>query len=295
MSSICQPPHSPEHPKFRRKRRWHRLALCVIATAFFGGAGLAEDKQSSALIGVTPEGQTCFIGGSLRGIIAEPDAIVQSLKHKDPYTLVRLNKTRGEVWAVGSPERIDDGGDCESSYLQDLTFTNDQLGLFQIALKGKPDDVRAKLPANFIRLPTKDEDYQKLLERYLTDKGLVNPKIAIKQVLAADIDGDGRQETFINAMNSERGDEKGGEYSIILMRRETAGKEELIEVRSSISLKDEKTPSLLVEHTIVAIMDVDGDGNAELVVYGAFAFGEGWEVLKIKGNSAEQVLVCGCG
>ena len=280
---------------FRQMRTWQRLVVCAAAATVFGGSSLAEDNQSSALIGVTPEGQTCFIGGSMRGIIAEPDAIVQSLKHKDAYTLVRLNKTSGEVWAVGPPERIEDGGDCEASYLQDLTFTNDQLGLFQIALKGKPDDVRAKLPANFIRLPTKDEEYQKLLERHLTGKGLVNPKIAIKQLLAADVDGDGRQETFINAMNSERGDEKRGEYSIILMRREIAGKEELVELRSSISMKDEKAPSLLVEHTIVAVMDVDGDGNSELVIYGAFAFGEGWEVLKIKGKSAEQVLVCGCG
>lgn len=282
-------------PRSRHRQPWLRFASCLFAPVFTLGAALAEDKKTSAVIGVTPEGQTCFIGGAMRGIIAEPDAIVQSLKHKDAYTLVRLDKTRGEVWAVGGPERIEDGGDCESSYLQDLTFTNDQLGLFQVALKGKPDEVRARLPANFVRLPVNDEDFTKLLERHLTDKGLVNPKVVIKQLLAADIDGDGRQETFINAMHSARGDERRGEYSIILMRRETAGKEELIEVRSSISMKDEETPSLLVEHTIVAVMDVDGDGNAELVVYGAFAFGEGWEVLKIKGNTAEQVLVCGCG
>ncbi len=279
----------------RQSRAWGRLVLTALAAMVSGAVALAQDKQSTALIGVTPEGQTCFIGGAMRGIIAEPDAIVQNLKHKDPYTLVRLDKTRGEVWAVGAPERIEDGGDCESSYLQDLTFTNDQLGLFQIALKGKPEEVRAKLPANFIRLPSKDEDYQKLLERHLTDKGLENPKVAIKQLLAADIDGDGNQETFINAMNSERGDEKRGEYSIILMQRQTAGKQELVEVRSSISMKNEEAPSLLVEHTIVAVMDVDGDGTAELIVYGAFAFGEGWEVLRIKGKSAEQVLVCGCG
>lgn len=295
MARFCHFHRKLNQIQLWHSRLWRRLSFSFIIATVFAGGALAEENQTSAVIGVTPEGQTCFIGGSLRGIIAEPDAIVQNLKHKDPYTLVRLDKTRGEVWAVGSPERIEDGGDCESSYLQDLTFTNDQLGLFQIALKGKPDDVRARLPANFIRLPTKDEDYQKLLERHLTDKGLVNPKVAIKQLLAADIDGDGRQETFINAMNSKRGDEKRGEYSIVLMRRETAGKEELIEVRSSISMKDEKSPSLLVEHTIVAVMDVDGDGNAELIMYGAFAFGEGWEVLKIKGKSAEQVLVCGCG
>ncbi len=282
-------------PRSWLMQRGGQIACLIFAPAVFFSVALAEDKKMSAVIGVTPEGQTCFMGGSMRGIIAEPDAIVQSLKHKDAYTLVRLDKTRGEVWAVGAPERIEDGGDCESSYLQDLTFTNDQLGLFQVALKGKPDDVRATLPSNFVRLPIKDEDYTKLLERFLTDKGLTKPKVAIKQLLAADIDGDGRQETFINAMHSARGDQKRGEYSIILMRRETAGKEELIEVRSSITMEDDNVPSLLVEHTIVAVMDVDGDGNAELVVYGAFAFGEGWEVLKIKGKSAEQVLVCGCG
>lgn len=295
MATAVQKRPTAQRSPFWGLPMFGRLISGVLAAGMCASAALAEDKQSSALIGVTPEGQTCFIGGAMRGIIAEPDAIVQNLKHKDAYTLVRLNKTRGEVWAVGAPERIEDGGDCESSYLQDLTFSNDQLGLFQIALKGKPDDVRAKLPANFVRLPTKDEDYQKLLERHLTDKGLTDPQVSIKQLLAADIDGDGRPETFINAMKSERGETKRGEYSLILMRREIGGKQELVEVRSFISMKDEQTPSLLVEHTIVTVMDVDGDGVAELIVYGAFAFGEGWEVIKIKGKSAEQVLVCGCG
>ncbi len=98
----------------------YRLASAfLLAGGLCTGAAVADDKKTSAVIGVTPEGQTCFIGGAMRGIIAEPEAIVQSLKHKDAYTLVRLDKTRGEGWAVGAPERIEDGGDCESSYLQE--------------------------------------------------------------------------------------------------------------------------------------------------------------------------------
>ena len=270
------------------------VLFAMLATASCIGTAKAED-QSTALVGVTPEGMTCLIGGSMRGIIADAEAVASALKHKDAYTLVRMDETRGEVVSVGAPEPMDDGGDCESSYIQELTFSDDQLGLFQVALKGKPGDVRAKLPKNFVRMPVDDEDHIKIVEKALTDGGLANPKVSIKQLLAADLDGDGRQETLINALNTARGDEKKGEYSILLLRREIAGKQHIVEIKKQISLEDKAEPSLLVEHTVVSLMDVDNDGNAELILYGAFAFGEGWEVLKVKGKIAEQALFCGCG
>ena len=277
--------------------RGHTLRFVLFALLIgLGVSGPAQaDDRNTALVGVTPEGMTCLIGGSMRGIIADAEAVASELKHKDPYTLVRMDETRGEVVSVGAPEPMDDGGDCESSYIQELTFKDDQLGLFQVALKGKLGDVRAKLPKNFLRMPVDDEDHVKLVEKVLTEGGLANPKVTIKQLLAADLDGDGRQETLINALNTARGDEKKGEFSILLLRRETAGKQEIIEIKKQISLEDKAEPSLLVEHTIVSLMDVDNDGHAELILYSAFAFGEGWEVLKVKGKNAEQALFCGCG
>ena len=223
------------------------LAFCFLLVQ----EPLAEDQKNTAVVGVTPEGMTCLIGGSMRGIIADADAMASELKHKDAYTLVRMNKTRGEVWSIGKPEPMDDGGDCESSYIQELTFSDDQLGLFQIALKGKPDEIRAKLPKNFVRLPVDDDDHKKMLRAYLIEAGLEDPKVSIKQLIAADIDGDGRQEIIVNAIHTKRGDHKRGEYSVVLMIRETAGKREVIEVSKAITLKDENTPSLLVDHTLV--------------------------------------------
>ncbi|MEM7424507.1 MAG: hypothetical protein AAF441_00315 [Pseudomonadota bacterium] len=273
-----------------------RAAMALAAGLMIAvAAASAEDTRRTALVGVTPEGMTCLIGGSMRGIIADAEAVASRLQHKDPYTLIRMDETRGEVVSVGKPEPMDDGGDCESSYVQDLTFTDDQLGLFQVALSGKPDEVRAKLPKNFLRLPVKDDDHMKIVAEVLTEAGLVNPKIDIKQLLAADLDGDGRQETIINAIHTKRDNETRGEYSLLLLRRETAGKQEVIEIKKQISLEDKDEPSLLVEHTVVSLMDMDNDGAAELVLYGAFAFGEGWEVVKIKGKTAEQALFCGCG
>lgn len=134
-----------------------------------------------------------------------------------------------------------------------------------------------------------------MVEKFLTDEGLTNPTVKIKQLIATDLDGDGRQEVIINGLNTARGDTKRGEYSVVLLQRETANKFEIVELAKSISLKDENVPSLLVEHTVVSVLDLDNDGNAELIMYGAFTFGEGWEVLKIKGKKTEQVLFCGCG
>lgn len=284
------------------RKFWHtdQLTSTIVFTLvaglmIFGNASRADAPVFSSLIGITPEGQTCLMGGAMRGVIAEPDVLVDLMKHKQPHTLYRLAEQRGEVWSVGPPDQADMGGDCENSYLQDLTLSNDQLGLLQVALSGKPEEVAKRLPTTLERLGLDNPKAREIMTSHLKKAGLDNPKLRIRQVVSADLNGDGKTELLINALNTARGDIKAGEYSVVLLVRKTENGQKIIPVYEEIMLKDSSEPSIMVEQTIVSIVDIDGDGQSEVILFGAFAYGEGWQALRIKENDITQVLYCGCG
>ncbi|MGI9482700.1 MAG: hypothetical protein ACR2OR_10130 [Hyphomicrobiales bacterium] len=278
-----------------------KAALAFIFALFLPGivfpaACFAETKPDfMSVIGVTPEGQTCLIGGSYRGVIAEPDVLVDFMKHKQSYAIVRLDEVSGDLVSIGKPEAPDTGGDCEQSYLQELSFSSEQLGPFQLAVRTSEDDAKKRLAGTFTEVSTDSESHKKLVEEHLKSAGLENPDVKLKQVLSADIDGDGKSETLINAVNTVREDIKKGEYSLVLLVRGGLDDPKIINVHSEIVLLDENEPSMMLEQTIVALFDVEGDGKQELVLYGAFAFGEGWQIIKVREKETEQILFCGCG
>ncbi len=254
-----------------------------------------SDDEFMSLIGVTPEGQTCLMGGSLRGAIAEPDVLVDFMKTKQSYVMVRDSKPVGDALSIGPPEAPEPGGDCEVEYLQELTLGPDQLGGFQLAAKGSEFDIRARLPGDVKSIDTNSVPHREFMKKYLEKESVENPDVRLRQVFEVDFDGDGKPETIINALKTARSNVRAGEYSIVLVVRGSLDDPTIIEVHKEISLEDSTDPSLIVDQTIVSVFDIEGDGKKELVLYGAFAFGEGWQAYRVRENDTEQVLFCGCG
>lgn len=271
------------------------LVFSATSMAFITVSQADPKTDFMSVIGVTPEGQTCLMGGSLRGVIAEPDVLVDFMKHKQNYAIVRLDEVTGDLVSIGAPEAPDTGGDCEQSYIQELSFSRDQLGTFQLAVRASKEDAEGRLADDFKMIETGSAPHIKLVGDYLTKAGLENPDVKLKQVLSADIDADGKPETLINALSTARGDIKAGEYSLVLLVKGDLDDPKIIEVHNEIVLKDENEPSMMVEQTIVALFDVEGDGKQELVLFGAFVFGEGWQIIKVRPEETEQILFCGCG
>ncbi|MGI9374421.1 MAG: hypothetical protein ACR2OJ_18200 [Hyphomicrobiales bacterium] len=278
----------------------HRLARSAgIISAIFltlqSGAVAQTDDAFMSLIGVTPEGQTCLLGGSLRGAVAEPDVIVDFMKPKQSYVLVREGKTVGDALSIGAPEAPEPGGDCEIEYLQELTLGPDQLGEFQLAAMGSEFDIKARLPGEIKTIDTNSVPHREFVKKYLEKETIEDPDVRLRQVLEVDFDGDGKPETIINALKTARSNVRAGEYSIVLVVSGSLEDPTIIEVHKEIALEDTTDPSLIVDQTVVSVFDIEGDGNKELVLYGAFAFGEGWQAYRIRKEDTEQVLFCGCG
>jgi hypothetical protein len=155
------------------------------------------------------------------------------------------------------------------------------------------------------RLPkvqgTEQPEYRKVVSDYLRGAGLVNPKVTILQLLRVDLDGDGTEEVLI-AANSAAG-EPGmfmgrGDFSVVLMRKVACGRAQTIPLVSEVELKDHKDPRQTGQYhhkeTVVALLDVDGDGVMEVITTYRSTFDAGKTVYEVKGPKPKPVLGTGC-
>lgn len=272
----------------------------------------ATDNAPFAVIGVTREGNSCLIGGGNKGAIVDGETIAALLGPRRQFSLTTLKGAGEQVWSLGKPRPLGDDDDCKSQYEQALTLSPDGLKSDMVALSGTSASVTAGLPKS-LKVLTVTEQHKTIIKELLAEKGLETVPVVIKQALEADLDGDGKAETILNAVNAQHGKTVRGEYAVLLVvksaeKDKDANKDrqkdkpaknsaarQIIEIASEFSLKSTDQPSEIWESTIVGIFDFNNDGKLEIVLYGWFFFGDGWEVFGLENNTAKRLLVCGCG
>ena len=257
------------------------------ALAFHFSPANAADELSIA-IGVTPEGVSCVLGGGIRGRISPAKSLVDAMSHSQEYTMTRIGKTGPTAVAIGSPRE-----DCEDQFGQELSLGPDDLGTLQVALRGGVESVRKIIPADPAELESQGSSYESDVRMFLSERGFPGKTAKLSQLIKTDLDGDGIDEVVINAADTERDNARKGEYSLVLVKRGKDGS--LIPLNVDITEEDSDAPSLLWDNTVVSIADLDGDGAMEIILYGAYYYGDGWQVFRLGDTKAEPVLTCGCG
>lgn len=266
------------------------LAILIGATATGGHAA-----ETVTVLGVTPEGATCMLGGGRGTDFIDPEKAATAGRHGMTYTLVDLSGAREEVAAVSRPQESLPGGDCAVNYAQELALAADMPGRFAVALSEAPDTVAARLPKQ-VSTDGHGIRAKRVLERFLKSQGLDTPRLVLRQSVAVDLDRDGAEELIVNAVNTSYGTVSRGEYSVVLVHDPAAGEDApAIPVHSEVMLEDRDEVQIMVENTVVAVADIAGAPGYELVLYGAFAYGDGWEVIEVEDGAAWHVLSCGCG
>jgi len=140
-----------------------------------------------------------------------------------------------------------------------------------------------------------NEKYNQILATFLKSQNLGDAPLKIHQLIQTDLDGDGSPEIIINAINTARKMDRKGEYSIVLVEREVNGERVVETVQNEITLEDSDLPVVLWENTIAAIADIDADGKMEIIMYGRYFHGQGWDLVNNKNRGAERPVICGCG
>ena len=290
MTTMITEPRFPAHGT--RLARAGVLAVAIAATAAADGRA---DEGFRPAIAVTPEGITCVLGGNLNGELVDATVVTPLMTHKQDYALVTLAGIKDVALSIGRPKEDDVDGGCEGRFNQELSIGPAQTGDYMVAVLGSKDEVLALLPGDIEILPTDSPEPAAILRDYLKDGGIADPKLVVTQIIRADLDGDGDKDLLINAASTLRDTTRKDEYSVVLVRKKTRAGVQTLEISADIMTEDIDEPSPLWENTVAGIVDIDGDGVMEIVLYGAYAFGDGWQVVRVRDGEVEPALFCGCG
>ncbi len=142
------------------------------------------------------------------------------------------------------------------------------------------------------------ENYQRVAAELLRAQGLNISRAKLTQLLRVDLNGDGIEEVLMTARSrSDYGDvpgEKRGDYSLVGLRTVDRGKVKSVTLASGISTKDAgfSAPS---NYEVLACVDVDGDGQMEVIVQTDYYEGWGFEVWQFDGCGIKRVISAGWG
>ncbi len=288
--------------RFFKRLPDHRC-IRMILSAFLGIIfwtdsvfSIAMAQQTRIAIAVDPQGQSCLLGGGVDGKRLSADLISKLLKPKLDFRLYNLRGRQSTIlWPIGPLQKIENNS-CNPHFRQQLSLVPSELGTAQIAIFDSEGGKKIAIsPKTLIVMNNDDEKYTRVLASFLERQKLKDAPIKIHQLIRTDLEGDGKFEVIINAINTARDLDRKGEYSIVLVVREVDGKTEIETIQNELTLEDSDFPAVLWENTIAAIADIDGDGKMEIIMYGQFYHGQGWDLVRSGDGLAERPIICGCG
>lgn len=142
-----------------------------------------------------------------------------------------------------------------------------------------------------------NQTYKKEVADFLKTKGIVNPKIQIIEAKKVNLDADDEtEEVIINAayFNNRSNVFKmsPGDYHVVFVRKIVNGKVRNIVVDGDFA--DGKNAGAVIEHEIAGILDLNGDGNKEIILHTKVPEGRWTTVHAKEGNGFVEVLRTGC-
>jgi hypothetical protein len=87
---------------------------------------------------------------------------------------------------------------------------------------------------------------------------------------------------------------EAGDYSIVFLRKVLSGTVETRVLAADVYSRAAEFVAP-AEYKIKGVLDLNGDGTMEVVVYGRYYEGHWSTVYQVKGTQVEEVLTCGCG
>ncbi len=167
-----------------------------------------SEVRPAPLLGVSADGEACLLGGSQGGKLAGPAVIAPDMKHGELYQLHSLGRRTGIAPTIGIPqEESTEGGDCSGLWAQELALDplrDKQPSLAIRSLNGK----KGLEPFPVKQLDADDPKLRQMLAEFLKSRQIHAPVIRITQALGADFDGDGNEDTLINAVRAARNREE---------------------------------------------------------------------------------------
>lgn len=268
-----------------------KLLYLIVAT------GLATTANAGDLHPIVEVRTGYLFGAVADGKWIKADDAAKSMTDETTYRVYGLTQSLGE--AKGSKPKPGEEEVCSD--------------IFTVSLSPKSEKSAIAIAAPWNALPRKVQSIDKTQKVYvdavrdfLRAKGIEQPKVKIDNIVRVDLDGDGEEEVLIGATNyfSKEQDivpmrSPAGSYSMVLLRRVVAGKVETQLVDGEFHpkayvRKDDSFDAPNV-YTLIAVLDLDGDGKMEIVVNSSYYEGAVTTIYRCKPNKVEKLLTVACG
>jgi hypothetical protein len=232
-----------------------------------------------------------LFGGSADGKWIKAEKAAKSMKGRTAFRVFGLTQEIGKATA-GKPKS------ANAEVCPDM---------LEMSFSSQPKEGVIALSAPWNALPRKpqiadptQQVYVDAVREFLESRRVTDPKVKITRILRVDLDGDGEDEVLINATNyfTEDGDvpldtAAPGSYSIVLLRRVVAGKAQTELVAGDLYVKDESSASNSYE--IPGVLDLNGDGNLEIIVHSHYYEGSATTIYDCSGGKCKAALSVECG
>jgi hypothetical protein len=226
------------------------------------------------------------------------DETAKLLTQKTTYRVYGLTQALGEAKG-GKPKKA--VGPCEETLAISLSPELEE-GVIAIAApwnalprKPKVTDLTQKAYVDAVR-------------EFLETKEIKQPEVKIDNILRVDLDGDGEEEVLISATNYFGEPDRvpmrspAGSYSMVLLRRVVAGKVETQLIVGEFYPKaypkakqEEGSFDAPNAYKVIATLDLDGDGNMEVVIHSHYYEGGETTIYRCDPKKVEALLSVSCG
>lgn len=146
-------------------------------------------------------------------------------------------------------------------------------------------------------LSTNQQVYKDAAAAILREKGIARPDVRLTQVIRVDLKGDGVEEVIVSATHYAKGVSPrtaSGDYSMVFLRRVLNGKVDTRLIAGDFFPKAVKFGSP-AEHRVAAILDLNGDGIMEIVLFGRYYEGDWLTAFQVDREGIVEIFSSGCG
>ncbi len=220
-------------------------------------------------------------------LVSDSNTPAKSITGEENYSIYNRVQKIGS----GTGSKVEYGSPCEQQPMISISHNrngNDQL----VAIAGDWNP----LPSHYKIIPKKSSVYRGIVADILTRNGLTKFEVSIDEIIQTDLNNDGVFEVVITASNFTHQSPyhtNKGDYSVVIIRSVQNGKVMNNLLKGTFCTSGDS--ELPVDMGVVSILDVDGDGVCEILVYNNYYEGVSTSVYKLTPTGLNLFLSGGCG
>jgi hypothetical protein len=244
-----------------------------------------EDSGNGKLAGY-------LLGGWSKGGWLEDKVVASLLRGGEKYRFYSLNGEVG-VGTGGLPAPLGSEDEpCHDTLA--VSFPAAPEGREGLVAVAGSFDALPRVPK---LLSTEQQVYKDAAAAILREKGIARPDVRLTQVIRVDLDGDGSEEVLVSATRYARGLSAAaapGDYSLVFLRRLVKDRVVTNLIEGDFFPKGVQfgAPG---EHRLGGVLDLNGDGVMEIVLFGRYYEGDWVAAYRVDGDKIIKILTAGCG